>query len=285
MSIFKSLLIASLMFSFISGFLFIWWRIGLRKMYYGFFRRKQIEQVYDFRKANEFNSAFVKFSDRIEQYIKKGFFNATIIELAEKRFDRENKIEEVRNFISDVVQKGYSVKEARKLALHNEFNKRIIKLAFKLNKKEYKKYGTRQRQVSGVEGQVGSTPTETLATSTTSNSDTYVSYGTRAGRTGRTGEPRANGTGTGRTNGAGRVSGYTRANGRTGIEPRRVEPNRADEPRRNTRNATTSTARTTTQRGANQGYPRTSTNSQTSRQRNIPIRVAEKPSQKPRYFG
>lgn len=112
-----------------------------RKNYYSVFKKKEIQALYNFMMENENNPHFAHLDDRIEHYIKAGFHNSLIIDLAEKKFNAGKPLRQVKHFITDAIAKGYSVEQAKAFVINSGFNKKTIKLAFKLNKKESKKYG------------------------------------------------------------------------------------------------------------------------------------------------
>lgn len=65
--------------------------MGIRKLWYSIFKRKAIDKVYQTLINNYKNPQYIKSNDRINQYIKLGFYNPYIIEIAERRFFAVNK--------------------------------------------------------------------------------------------------------------------------------------------------------------------------------------------------
>jgi len=257
--------ILGLVFLFIFALISLFKGRALKEKVCSIFKKKDINRVYNLAMENQDNPDFSTFKGRIEQYIKLGIHNPTIIEVAEKRLDKYQREKNIGDFIANAVQKGYSIKEAKKLS------KGIIKSSSKLNKKEDKNYDVQEEagQIPRTEETVGSTADADEPRGRRS-ADATDGYGY--------GEPRA-------------IPRATAGAGRTGtgagtrIEPRRdgaIEPRGRNEPR----GITTTHPRTITQsRTVPSSSARTSANSKPARQRNIQARDVEEPVKKSGYFG
>jgi len=257
----------------------------LRRKLFSLFRKKDIEKAYLFAKENEDSPLFKTFKNRIEQYIKKGFHNPLVIEIAEMKLNKHQKTREIGNFIVSAMQKGYTLREAKRLVVQEGYNKKLIQASLKLNKKEDKIYGVQEkRQVPRIERQTGSYEADAFTQVTRTADERGRSAVATDGRREPIREPRYDGDITTTIPKGADVERWAGGTGRAGrgIEPRRNGriARTGNEPRARTVATTTTKSSTSPSNTA-----RTSTNRQPSRQRNIQARTVKEPVEKSRYFG
>jgi len=94
---------------------FCWVIVGLRKLWYRIFQRGKINQVLDLLYENQDNPMFNH--TRVEKYIKLGFYNPAIFEIAEKIYYKQNQRTTKRTAKLD----------ARELKRTNKLNAKEIK--------------------------------------------------------------------------------------------------------------------------------------------------------------
>ena len=269
---------------------------GIKRKFYHLFKKGDITKAYNFAVVNLYEPDFSTFPKRIEQYIKQGFHNPSIIEYAEEDLNKYRQVEDAREFIAGAIQDGYSFREAKRLALQYGHNKKILKIALKLNKKEGNYGVQKERQVPRTERQTGSY--EDARFKATRTSDGRGRDGRSAIATNGRGrgieprrepirEPRYDGEITTTIPIGADVERWAGGTG-TRVEPRRngrVEQTRTDA-RNKPRSIASPTTTTQTQpRTVKSGSARTSVNSQPARQRNIQARDVKKPNKVSGYFG
>lgn len=100
---------------------FAWVVLGVRRAWYRMFKKKQINAVLDLLYDNENNRLFNH--ERVEKYVKLGFYNPVIFEIAEKLYYNQKKqttklnAKEIKN---DRKQKSKPIREVVSFEEQNE---------------------------------------------------------------------------------------------------------------------------------------------------------------------
>lgn len=104
---------------------FAWALMGIRKIWYRISKKKQINAVLDLLYDNEENHMFKH--ERVEKYIKLGFYNPVIFEMAEKlyynqrnRINKLNVIQEKKNGRTKQIPKPIPSRQVESFEIPNE---------------------------------------------------------------------------------------------------------------------------------------------------------------------